>query len=296
MFYIEDFSKKTSAHLKKLKSTVIIFSMKKIAVITGASSGMGREFAIQIARDWQNLNLDEIWILARRSEKLEETKNEIVKIKGSPKVICTPIDVNGKQGAVNFKTLLETRFQEENFEIKVLINNAGFGTYGPFEETPVEKEMEMVELNCTSLTGTTGYALPYIKEHSFIINTASLAAFSPLGNFAVYGATKAYVLSFSIALASELKHRKISVMALCPGSVSTEFANVASNGARKEVLHGIGPEKVIAHCLKRAFRGKLTAVYRFKWKCSAFFSRFAGRYFVADYMYKNCKRPYRHEN
>ncbi|MCI7109458.1 MAG: short-chain dehydrogenase, partial [Spirochaetia bacterium] len=76
----------------------------------------------------------------------------------------------------------------------------------------------------------------------------------------------------------------------------TEFANVASNGARKEVLHGIEPEKVVSDCLKKAFKNKKIAVFRFKWKCSAFFSRFVSRFFVANFMYKNCKRPYKNES
>ena len=113
----------------------------------------------------------------------------------------------------------------------------------------------------------------------------------PLGNFAVYAATKSYVLSFSVALAAELKNRGIKVSALCPGSVSTEFAQVASNGARKEVKGGIPPQKVVAQCLKRAFAGKTTSLYRLKWRVTAFMSRFVGRYLVASYTYKHMKRP-----
>ncbi len=152
--------------------------------------------------------------------------------------------------------------------------------------------MQMIDLNCTSLTGICGYALPYMKKESIIINTASLAAFMPLGNFAVYAATKAYVLSFSIALAAELKPRGISVTALCPGSVSTEFANVASNGVRKEVKGGRSCEKTVHHCLKRAFNRKLTALCFFKWRFTAFLSRFVGRYLVADFTFKYNKRPH----
>ena len=130
-----------------------------------------------------------------------------------------------------------------------------------------------------------------MKKGSVIINTSSLAAFMPLGNFAVYAATKAYVLSFSTALAAELKDKGIKVHALCPGSVSTEFANVASNGARKEVKGGIPPEGVVAQCLSRAFKGKMTSLYRLKWKCLSFMSRFVSGKFVARYTYKYNKRP-----
>ena len=174
----------------------------------------------------------------------------------------------------------------------MLVNNAGFGTYGPFAETDIDREMQMIELNCTSLTGVCGIALPYLTKGSSIINTASLAAFLPLGNFAVYAATKAYALSFSIALAAELKDRGIQVCALCPGSVSTNFANVASNGKRKEVLHGKDPVKVVRHCLKANHRGKKTALWALKWRFTAFMSRFVGRYTGARYTYLYAKRPH----
>ena len=152
--------------------------------------------------------------------------------------------------------------------------------------------MKMIDLNCTSLTGICGEALPFLKKGSVIINTSSLAAFMPLGNFAVYAASKSYVLSFSVALAAELKDKGIKVCALCPGSVSTEFANVASNGARKEVKGGIPAQNVVRKCLKDAYKGKKTSLYRTKWQLTAFLSRIVGRYLVARYTYKYHKRPH----
>jgi short-subunit dehydrogenase len=261
--------------------------MKKIGIITGASSGMGAEFARQFAK---MMICDELWIIARRNDRLLELKTQI---EHDDKVSIIPIalDLTGSQGAKAFSTYLKENFPSDA-ELKLLINNAGFGTYGPFEETPVEREMQMIDLNCTSLTGICGYALPYMKKNSIIINTASLAAFMPLGNFAVYAATKAYVLSFSIALAAELKPRGISVTALCPGSVSTEFANIASNGVRKEVKGGLSCEKTVSHCIKRALKGKHTALAFAKWRITAFLSRIAGRYLVAEFTYKYNKRPH----
>lgn len=259
--------------------------MKKIGIITGASSGMGAEFARQLA----GTNLcQQIWIIARREDKLQALKDEI-KAFSQVEIIPLAMDLTGAKGAENFRDYLS---KQTDFEIKILVNNAGFGTYGPFEETPVEREMQMLDLNCTSLTGICGYALPYMKKGSIIINTSSLAAFMPLGNFAVYAASKAYVLSFSLALAAELKPRGISVTALCPGSVSTEFANVASNGVRKEVKGGLSCEKTVAHCIKRALSGRHTALAFAKWRITAFLSRFVGRYLVADFTYKFNKRPH----
>ncbi|MCR4899357.1 MAG: SDR family NAD(P)-dependent oxidoreductase [Treponema sp.] len=267
--------------------------MKNIAVITGASSGMGKEFAIQVA---QKYDFDEIWIIARRLEHLNQLAHEINRTKNFQVVRPIQLDLGSMQGVYELEKLIKDEDEklkkvESGIKIGLLINNAGFGSYGPFEETSVKTEMEMVELNCTALTGLCGIALPFLKNDSVIINTSSLAAFMPLGNFAVYAATKAYVLSFSVALAAELKSRGIKVSALCPGSVSTEFANVASNGARPEVKGGIPPKEVIAQCLKRAFKGKTISLYRFKWKVTAFMSRFVGRGLVARYTYKHMKRP-----
>ena len=272
--------------------------MKKIAIITGASSGLGKEFTKQISK---TKNYDEIWIIARRLEKLEELADEINNEKNAKIIKPISMDISSKDSVYTLKQLIEEENEslkniESGIEIGLLINNAGFGTYGPFEESSLSKEMSMIDLNCTTLTGFCSIALPYLTKESVIINTASLAAFLPLGNFAVYAATKSYVLSFSIALAAELKDKGVKVCALCPGSVSTEFANVASNGARKEVLGGISPEKVVSHCIRLAFKGKKIALYRPKWRFTAFMSHFIGRYLGARYTFLHNKRPHAPEN
>ena len=268
--------------------------MKRIAVITGASSGLGEEFTRQVCAKY---TYDEIWIIARREDKLKALAEELNKTKNFQVIRPVVMDVAGKEGVNRLKTFIEKEDSElhkieSGIEIGLLINNAGFGTYGPFAETSINRQMDMIELNCTTVTGVCGIALPYLKKDSVIINTASLAAFLPLGNFAVYAATKAYVLSFSVALAAELRDKGIKVCALCPGSVSTEFANVASNGARKEVKGGFPPQKVVAQCLKRAFKGKKVALYRPKWRINAFLSRFIGRYLGARFTYKYSPRPH----
>ena len=269
--------------------------MKKLTIITGAGSGLGAEFARQLFYKYERDNLKnieferEIWIIARSTDNLKKVSDEL---KGKTKIQYFSINLAGISGAEKFKELLDKQESEEFFLIETLINNAGFGTYGPFEETEPEKEMEMIDLNCTALTGICGYSLKYMKKDSKIINVSSLAAFMPLGNFAVYAATKSYVLSFSIALAAELKDKGISVSALCAGSVSTNFANVASNGKRKKVLHGKDPIKVVKHCLRKAEKKEIIVQTFFKWKVTAFLSRFVGRYLVARYTYKYAKRPH----
>ena len=280
--------------------------MKRIAIITGASSGMGSEFTKELFLNSENYKFgkfDEIWILARRSDRLKNLKYDLEKAaenncsKEYPEITAIEIDLSGTKGVTAFNAILKTTKKVESknggFEIGLLVNNAGFGTYGEFTETPLDKELEMIDTNCSTLTGLCGLAIPFMNEKSTIINVASLAAFLPLGNFAVYAATKSYVLSFSVALAAELKDKGIHVLAMCPGSVSTEFANVASNGARKEVLHGYPADKTVKHALKCASNKKHIALWAHKWKVTAFFSRFIGRFFGARFTFIHNKRPYR---
>ena len=280
--------------------------MKRIAIITGASSGMGSEFTKELFLNSENYKFgkfDEIWILARRSDRLKNLKYDLEKAaenncsKEYPEITAIEIDLSGTKGVTAFNAILKTTKKVESknggFEIGLLVNNAGFGTYGEFTETPLDKELEMIDTNCSTLTGLCGLAIPFMNEKSTIINVASLAAFLPLGNFAVYAATKSYVLSFSVALAAELKDKGIHVLAMCPGSVSTEFANVASNGARKEVLHGYPADKTVKHALKCASNKKHIALWAHKWKITAFFSRFIGRFFGARFTFIHNKRPFR---
>lgn len=266
---------------------------KRICIVTGASSGMGECFARQLAAEGRESS-DEIWIVARRGDRLEKLREEIehgAAGRELPRIVPLALDIAGKAGALRLKEKLDEEKARGEFRISVLVNNAGFGSYGEFANTDPEREMDMVDLDCTSLTGITGYALPYMERGARIINVASLASFLPLGNFAVYGACKAYVLSLTVALRAELRDRGIKVTALCPGPVSTEFANVASKGARKEVRHGLSAEKTVAHCLKKSRKGKLYAIMAFKWKFKAAASRFVGRYAGAWFTYRYCKRP-----
>lgn len=265
--------------------------MKRIAIITGASSGMGYDFSLML-NDF--IKADELWLLARREDRLTALAAEIRKRNAAPAVRIEAMDIAGKSGVKRFAAMLAAAKAEHgDFTVAALINNAGFGTYGPFEETELERELDMIDVNCTALTGFCGAALPFMSSGSVIVNTASLASFMPLGNFAVYGATKAFVLSFSVALAAELKPRSITVCALCPGPVSTEFAAVASGGARKEVLHGLPSRSVVRHCLKSVVKRKPIAVMTLKWKFTAFLSRLIGKYACAAYTFNHCKRPHR---
>ena len=275
--------------------------MKRITIITGASSGIGQEFARQIM-DFRQAQ--ELWLVARREDRLKELATALThswkqmdadRPPSRPALRIIPQDIAGRGGYQLFSQLLAEEAQRGEFVIDTLINNAGFGTYGPFAETPVERELALVELNVTSLTGICGAALPYLDRGSSIINVASLAAYIPLGNFAVYAASKSYVRSFALALAAELNDRGIHVMALCPGAVATEFAKVASNGARKEVLHGKPVDKVVRHALVCQKKGRHVALWAFKWKFNAFMSFLVNHYRFARHSYLHHKRPYQQQ-
>ena len=183
----------------------------KIAIITGASSGMGKEFVLQLDR---RESFDELWLIARRKERLEE----IGSLTKAP-VRAIGLDLCDSASLDAYKSLLS----EYKPDVKVLVNASGFGRFGAFEDISLEDQLAMIDLNDKALVSMTYLTLPYMKEGSEIFQIDSLSSFQPVPYIGVYGATKAFVLSFSRALGVELKNRGIRVMAVCPGWVRTEF-------------------------------------------------------------------------
>ena len=171
----------------------------KIAVITGASSGLGTEYAYAVSLLRQDI--DEIWLIARRKEKLEEVASNL-----SKKSRVLSLDITNADAVKEFETLLIN----ENAEVSLLINNAGFGKLGMFYDISADDNAGMIRLNCEALTVFTSVTLPFMYEGSEIINTCSIASFAPNSRMAVYSSTKAFVLSFSRALRQELQKRKIN--------------------------------------------------------------------------------------
>ena len=188
----------------------------RIAIVTGASSGIGREFARQIPRLYRNL--DELWVLARRTDRLKELEREL----GLPLRIF-----DGDLRRDYIYERLQKELDRQNAEIRMLVNAAGYGKTGRFEEIPLEDQLGMIDLNCRSLTKMTGICLPHLRKGSRIVNIASAAAFSPQPGFAVYAAGKSYVYRLSMALREELKGKGILVTAVCPGPVETEFFQIS---------------------------------------------------------------------
>lgn len=188
----------------------------KVAIITGATSGIGYEAAVQIDRRFRSL--DEIWIIGRREEKLLELQK---KLKHSVRTFA--MDVTDENDMAEFENVL----YKLNPNVRMLFQSAGMGLHGKFAEMTAKDQAAMVRLNCEALTNLTSMCLPFMRRGGHIIHLASSAAFLPFPGYSVYGASKAYVLNFSRALRAELKPKGIHVLAVCPGPVNTPFFDVS---------------------------------------------------------------------
>ena len=198
------------------------------ALITGASSGIGAAFARELAAAGADLVL-----VARRLDRLEALAKEIEST--GRKVSVVPLDLTENNAIQTLATKLAT----DGVEIDILVNNAGFGTSGDFVGENLDRVISEIELNVTALTALTHTFLPGMltRNRGTVINLASTAAFQPVPSMAVYGATKAYVLSFTEALWAEVLGSNVKVLALCPGGTETEFFDVAGSkgtGAKRE--------------------------------------------------------------
>lgn len=183
----------------------------KIAVVTGASSGMGREFVYHIDK---NFKLDEIWVIARREDRLIQLKEQC----GTP-IRPIPLDLLNTESFECYRKMLE----ELKPQVQLLVNAAGFGLFGTFTEMDLNTQLDSIRLNVNALTAFCHISIPYMPQGSSIINLASNSSWQPVPYINVYGSSKAYVLNFSRALGMELRAQKIHVMAVAPGWIKTEF-------------------------------------------------------------------------
>jgi len=230
-----------------------------IAVITGASSGLGEEYALEV--DKNRPDIDEIWLIARRENKLCELSKKLSK----PSKILSLDLTDNMQLDKYTSTLLEAKTN-----VKLLINNAGYGKIGNIDEISPQDNGGMIRLNCEAMTVFTAITLPFMKEKSEIINICSIASFVPNSRMAVYSSTKAYVMSFSRAIRRELKPRKINCLAVCPGPMDTEFLSVA--GIKKGTSHTfdtlprVNPTAVARKSLNASKKGKSVYTNRLLYK------------------------------
>jgi Short-chain dehydrogenases of various substrate specificities len=220
----------------------------KIAVITGASSGLGREFAKQIALSEA---VDEIWCIARRLDRLEQLQKEI-----SSKVRPLALDLLEGDSINTISALLK----QEIPEITLLVNASGFGKYGSYKDLTDLEINNMIDLNCKALIHMTYAGLPYMKEGGRVIMLGSSSAYQPLPYFNMYAATKVFVVHFSRALNVELKNRRITITSVCPGYVRTEFFEVARNTKNPDACQNFKPmyepDAVVRKALRDSRKGK----------------------------------------
>jgi len=225
-----------------------------IALVTGASSGIGWELAKVLAQDGHDLVL-----VARRRDRLEELARELsaahgVSTRAIPKDLADPAACGQ----------IVAELDSEEIAVDVLVNNAGIGLYGPFWRADPQRQIEILRVNAVALTELTARILPGMvaRRRGRIVNVASTAAFQPGPFMAVYYASKAYVLSFSEAIAAELDGTGVTVTAFCPGPVITEFQDVA--GLEKKLLFAsplvMRAERVARIGWKAARKGKRVVI------------------------------------
>ena len=239
--------------------------MKKVALITGASAGLGVEFARQLSERGHRLVL-----AARRKDRLETLAKEL----GNARAIAIDLSKSGSAA----KLLADLAAAGE--QVEILINNAGFGLIGRFAELDAKRERQMIDLNVGTLTDLCRAVAPAMikRKSGGILNVASTAAFQPGPNMAVYFATKAYVLSLTEALHEELKPHGVHVSALCPGPTRTEFGEVAGFGGNG-LFDRVAMEspEVVAAGLDGLDRNRAVVVPGLTNKIGAISTRFAPR-------------------
>ena len=196
-----------------------------IAIVTGASSGMGREFVLQLGK---YVDVDEIWVIARREAALKALQEQV-----TTPVRPVALDLLQPQSFETYAALLA----KERPNVKLLVNAAGFGKFGKFENISVEDDCRMIDLNTKALVLMTRLTLPFMERGSHVLQLDSLSAFQPVPYITTYGATKAFVLSYCRAMNRELRPRGIRMMAMNPYWVKTEFFSHAFQTNQSEVQH-----------------------------------------------------------
>ena len=221
----------------------------RIAVVTGASSGIGRELVYAADAKY---SFDEIWVIARRAERLEELKE---KCRNPLRPVA--LDLADDAGLKAYAALLE----QEKPEIALLVNAAGCGVFGPFEEKDLEALLHSAKLNALALTAMCHMSLPYMPGGSSIVNMGSNSSWQPVPYQAVYGASKSYVLSLSRAIGRELRPRGIHVMCVCPGWIKTEFQQHAGHDDYiRYVDRWYGPDEVAAQAMEDLKKKKTVSI------------------------------------
>jgi short-subunit dehydrogenase len=237
----------------------ISFFAECTVLITGASAGIGREFARQLAP-----TVNTMILVARRNDRLEALELELKIVNPRLEVFCRQLDLRDQAALERFCNWLD----ESGLTVDLLVNNAGIGDRGAFIDSEWERVHAMLQVNIETLTYLTYRILSSMRKSGCgaILNVSSVASLVPVPHLAVYAATKAYVTSFSEALRAELRNANISVTALCPGPVPTEFSDVASRGQQVNVtssaqdLLSVPVQEVVRRALDAVSRDKARVI------------------------------------
>lgn len=246
---------------------------KKVAIITGASSGIGKRFAETIA-DYGEF--DEVWVIARRVERLEELSLPY-------KTKAVALDLSDRESYKKYEELLN----EEKPNVALLINASGFGKFCATMDTELSVNLNMVDLNCQAIIALCQLTVPFMCEGAKIINIASVAASQPVPYINVYSASKAFVLNYSRSLNRELKGRKIGVTAVCPFWTKTEFFNRAiesdSDAVVKKYVAMYYPEQIVKRAWRDAKRGRDVSRFGFVARFQCLLAKILPHSFVMSY-------------
>lgn len=229
-----------------------IMSGKTIAIVTGASGGLGKEFVKLFSEE---NGIDQIWAIARSEEKLAKIQSEFGK-----KVHTIPMDLSDRNSYIILKQLLN----ESGVNIEYLVNCAGFAKFCSYDDISIEESLNMIDLNVNAVVAIGLVCIPYMKAGSHIINIASQASFFPLPYQNIYSSTKAFIRNYTRALNVELKDKGIHTTAVCPGFIKTALLDRAVIGAKKGTNNFFGivtPDVVATKALKDANKGRDISVY-----------------------------------
>ena len=223
-----------------------------IAIITGASSGIGEQFAVELQR---TAGINEFWFVARRRERMEALRDRL-----GVKARIITADLTTMDGINEIRRALE----EEKPEVKFLVNAAGFGNFGTFEELPEDDVARMIDLNSKALVLITHMTIPYMVRGGRIIELGSGSCFTPLPAFNVYASSKVFVLHYTKSLNFEIRKYGLRATCFCPGWVETEFLGKATarDGvtAPKEMKPLLSCERVVRKCVKASIKGRVMCV------------------------------------
>lgn len=228
--------------------------MKKIALVTGATGGLGREFVKQIL----NEEIDEVWAIARNEQKLSDLRKE-----HGEKVLPMPVDLSDIQGIEQ----ISDRLKEEKPKVTYLINNAGLAKMGKYNDFSIGEIDKTINVNCKAPVMLAHICIPYMDKGSRILNISSASAFQPNPYINLYAASKAFERSYSRALNVELKGTGITCTAVCPGWIDTELLQKEINGKKVRFPGLVTPDRVAGQAMKDAKRGRDMSVCSLYVKC-----------------------------